>query len=147
MLSAAVMKGLAAVSWGENRIDLFWVGADRGLWHRSWDGALWSADESLGGEPRSRPAVVSWAANEMQVFVVARDGHVWNIYWDGAAWHHWVDMGGQFTADARVAASAWGAGRIDVFVADGAELWHRWWDGTEWAAWQREGLPHPPDDG
>jgi hypothetical protein len=132
------MKGLAAVSWGADRIDLFWVGADRGLWHRAWSGGAWLADESLGGEPASAPAVVSWAANEMQVFVVARDGQLWNIYWDGTAWHHWVEMGGKFSADANVAASTWGAERIDIFVSDRGELWHRWWDGGDWVTWQLE---------
>src|SRR3954453_15735667 len=30
------MDGVAAVSWGSDRIDLFWRGDDRALWHRSW---------------------------------------------------------------------------------------------------------------
>ena len=70
------MKGLTAVSWGEDRLDLFWIGDDGGLWHRAWSDGAWLSDESLAGEPASKPAAVSWAANEMQVFVVARDGHL-----------------------------------------------------------------------
>jgi hypothetical protein len=136
-----VIKGLTAVSWGEGRLDLFWVGDDSGLWHRAWSSGEWQADESLGGAPASAPAVVSWAANEMQVFIVARDGHLWNIYWDGQAWHHWVEMGGDFAAGAEVAASTSGANRIDVFVNSAAELWHRWWDGAQWVDWQREDAP------
>ena len=87
----------------------------------------------------------------MQVFVVSRDGHLWNIYWDGKAWHHWVEMGGDFAAGAEVAASTWGADRIDVFVNSAGELWHRWWDGTHWVDWRREdrwrlivGRPYTP---
>jgi hypothetical protein len=38
------MKDLCAVSWGEGRIDLFWIGDDGGLWHRWWSPAGWSAD-------------------------------------------------------------------------------------------------------
>ena len=34
------LEGLTAVSWGPDRIDLFWVGADRTLMHRWWDGRL-----------------------------------------------------------------------------------------------------------
>jgi hypothetical protein len=135
------MKGLTAVSWGDGRIDLFWIGDDGAVWHRRWTPAGWSEAESIGGQPASKPAVVSWAANEMQLFVVARDGHLWNIYWDGAAWHHWVDMGGEFGPDAEVAASTWGADRIDIFVSDKDALWHRWWNGSEWVDWVRAGSP------
>jgi hypothetical protein len=129
--------GMAAVSWGEGRIDLFWI-SDGAVWHRPWTAGEWSADERLGGGPASDLAVVSWAANEMQVFIVAVDGHLWNIYWDGQAWHHWVDMGGSFALDSSVAASTWGGNRIDVFVRSDGKLWHRWWNGAEWVPWQRE---------
>jgi hypothetical protein len=134
------VKQLTAVSWGEGRIDLFWIGSDGAVWHRAWsadDG--WSADERLGGRPASNLAVVSWAGNEIQLFTVFDDGQLWNIYWDGGAWHHWVEMGGELDAAGSVAASTWGAQRIDVFATgrDGA-LWHRWWNGREWIPWQRE---------
>jgi hypothetical protein len=137
------MNGLTAVSWGEGRIDLFWIGADGALWHRWWGATGWSDDERLGGEPASAPAVVSWAANEQQVFIVGRDGQLWNIYWDSRAWHHWVAMGGAFGADAQVAAATWGANRIDIFVSDADALWHRFWNGVEWVEWQREGADRP----
>ena len=96
-----MLEGLSAVSWGEGRLDLFWIGSDGALWHRASSNGRWLADERLGGEPASTPAVVSWAANEMQVFVVSQDGQLWNIYWDGKAWHHWVEMGGEFDAGRR----------------------------------------------
>jgi hypothetical protein len=136
-----VLKSLAAVSWGDGRIDLFWRGDDGALWHRAWSRGSWQEDESLGGQPTSVPAAVSWDPNELQVFAVASDGHLWNIYWDGTAWHHWVDMGGDFMSDAQVAASTWGPDRIDVFVSDAGALWHRWWNGSEWVAWRREDRP------
>lgn len=132
------MEGLAAVSWGSGRLDLFWIGPDRGLMHRWWtveDG--WSADESLGGELAAPPAVTSWAKDEMQVFCVFVDGQLWSRYWDGAAWHDWHTHGGELIG--QPAASSWGADRIDVFAPgrDGA-LWHIWWNGTEWVPWHKE---------
>jgi len=134
----SVMKGLAAVSWGDGRIDLFRIADDGALWHDPWVNGEWLPSESLGGQPASRPAVVSWAPNEMQVFVIGRNRHLWNIYWDGTAWHHWVDMGRpEFGNYAEVAASTWGANRIDVWVGDEVVLWHRWWDGAQWVDWQR----------
>ena len=78
-----VVQSIASVSWGRDRIDLFWVGADRSLQHRWWDGRTWSSDESLGGDLAAAPTVTSWAANEMEVFAVFGDGQLHNLYWDG----------------------------------------------------------------
>ena len=134
--------GLIAVSWGADRIDLFWRSPERTLVHRSWDGAQWSADEDLGGTLAAPPAVTSWAENEMEVFAVFDDGELWNIYWDGVAWHEWHTLGGELVG--QPAASSWSADRIDVFASgrDGA-LRHRWWNGEEWIPWQREPRPSP----
>lgn len=136
-LTMMFVESLIAVSLGRDRIDLFWVGAERDLMHRWWDGTAWSTDESLGGTLASSPTVTSWAENEMEVFAIFQDGQMWNRYWDGAAWHHWLRMGGELAGNA--AASSSGADRIDVFATgrDGA-LWHKWWNGTEWVPWQQE---------
>ena len=56
--NSLVLEGLAAVSWGEGRLDLFWIGDDGALWHRAWSAGRWLADERLGGEPASTPAGV-----------------------------------------------------------------------------------------
>ena len=85
---------LAAVPWGQDRIDLFWVGADRTLAHRIFEAGKWSEPESLGGTLASPPAVTAWAAHELQVFAVFPDGALWNRYWDGRAWHDWESLGG-----------------------------------------------------
>ena len=134
---STTLDGLAATSWGRDRLDLFWVGADGALWHRAWDGSAWSADESLGGSPVSAPAVTAWAVGEMEVFAVFPDGQLWNRYWDHTYWHDWESLGGELAG--QPAASSWGPDRLDVFAPgrDGG-LWHRWWDGQKWVPWQRE---------
>ena len=142
------LEGLVAVSWGPDRIDLFWVGADRSLMHRWWDGSAWSADRSLGGSLASSPAVTTWAAGQMEVFAIFADGELWDRYWDGEAWHKWESLGGELTG--QPAASSWSADRLDVF-AEGRDgrLWHRWWNGSEWVPWQLDlnsapMRPNPP---
>ena len=87
------MEGLTAVSWGRDRIDLFWIGADWSLMHRFWNGMSWSADETLGGHLVAPPAVTAWGDNEMEVFVISPEGELLNRYWDGAAWHDWHTLG------------------------------------------------------
>jgi sialidase-1 len=137
-------EGLIAVSWGQDRIDLFWVGTDRALMHRSWnarEGGVWSADESLGGTLDSDPTVTAWDVDQMEVFAIFPDGQLWNRYWDGISWHEWESLGGELTG--QPACSSWGAERLDVFAPgrDG-RLWHRWWNGVQWVPWQTE----PPGD-
>ncbi len=131
------MDGLAAVSWGPGRIDLFWRGADdQGLWHRSWTANGWSTPESMGGALASNPAVVTWDVDRLEVFAVFDDGELWDRYWDGTTWHGWESLGGELAGDP--AASAWSAGRLDVFAPgrDG-RTWHRYWDGARWVDWEQ----------
>jgi hypothetical protein len=133
--------GVAAVSWGRDRIDLFWVGSSGDvrssgeLMHRSWDGSAWSTPESLGGNAVGPPAAVAWAENQMEVFAVFPDGRLWDRYWDGQRWHPWESLGGDLVGPPT--ASSWGADRLDVFAPgrDG-RIWHRWWDGTRWVEWE-----------
>jgi hypothetical protein len=130
--------GIAAVSWGEDRIDRFWVGPEGDLLHAAFDGARWLETESLGGTPASTPGVTAWAIDELQVFAVFPDGELWNRYWDGARWHAWESLGGALDPGAGAAASSWSADRIDVWAigVDG-RTWHRFWDGARWVDWEQ----------
>ena len=129
-------ESTAAVSWGPDRIDLFWVDAAGALIHRASSGDAWDAPESLGGTPASAPAATAWAVDQLQVFAVFPDGALWNRFWDGEAWHPWESLGGELHGTP--AASSWGADRIDVWApgTDGM-TWHRWWNGTRWVEWER----------
>ena len=102
------MHDVAAVSWGPDRIDLFWVDADRVLWHRAFDGR-WGEPESLGGTLASAPAVTAWGVDQMEVFAVFDDGALWDRYWDGKSWHAWESLGGSLGARARRPPPARGA--------------------------------------
>jgi hypothetical protein len=129
------VDSVAAVSWGRDRIDLFWVDAERALWHRSFAGS-WSAAESLGGRLASPPAVTAWREDQLEVFAIFDDGALWDRYWDGESWHEWESLGGSLTG--LPTASSWGDDRLDVFAPgiDG-RIWHRWWDGERWVDWEQ----------
>jgi hypothetical protein len=71
-------EATAAVSWGPDRIDLFWVDAAGALIHRASRGDAWDAPESLGGTLASAPAATAWAVDQLQVFAVFPDGALWN---------------------------------------------------------------------
>ena len=121
---------------GAGRLDIFWVGDERALWHRAWVNGTWEEPESLGGQLASGPAVTAWAVGEMEVFAVLDDGQLWNRYWDRTYWHQWEPLGGELAG--QPAASSWGADRLDV-LAPGRDgrIWHRWWDGAQWVPWEQ----------
>jgi len=129
------VDAVAAVSWGEGRLDLFWVDAERALRHRAWNAATgWLPEESLGGTLASGPAVTAWAVGQMEVFAIFDDGELWDRYWDGMAWHPWESLGGSLGG--QPAASSWGPDRIDVWAPGrSGGVWHRYWDGTRWVDW------------
>ena len=87
-------NGTAAVSWGDGRIDLFWVDDAHALVHRSFSRGVWSDPTALGGRLASPPAATAWAVDQLQVFAIFDDGELWNRYWDGTSWHPWESLGG-----------------------------------------------------
>ena len=90
--AATAAAGVAVASWGDGRIDLFWVGSEGDLLHRVSDGGAWRETESLGGTPASTPGATAWAVDQLQVFAVFPDGELWNRYWDGSRWVDWEQL-------------------------------------------------------
>jgi serine protease AprX len=134
-LSGVITAGVAAASWGANRLDCFVKGTDNGLWHKWWDGVRWNGWEGLGGILDDTPAAVSWGPNRIDCFARGMDNHMWHKWWDGSGWRGWEDLGGIITSGPAVC--SWGSNRLDCF-AKGTDngLWHKWWDGTRWNGWE-----------
>ena len=137
-LGGVITGAPATTSWAANRTDVFVRGGDSALWHRSWDGSVWSGWESLGGLLSSAPGAVSWGPNRMDVFGRGGDGALWHRAWTGSAWSDWQTLGGGLNSGPAVA--SWTANRLDIFArgTDNA-LWHVAWGGTAWSAWQTLG--------
>jgi C1A family cysteine protease len=127
--------GVAAASWGPNRLDCLVRGTDKALWHRWWDGS-WHNWESLGGVLTSGPGSAASRPNRLDIVVRGTDNALWHRWFDGS-WHNWESLGGVLTS--APAAASWGPNRLDVFVrgTDNA-LWHRWFDGS-WHNWESLG--------
>jgi repeat uncharacterized protein DUF346 len=125
-----------AVSWGANRIDVFARGPDNALWHKSWDGNIWSGWESLGGSLASGPDVASWGSGRLDVFARGTDNTLQHMSYQNG-WSAWESLGGALTSDP--SAVAWGPGRLDVFARGGDDaLWHLAYGGT-WSGWESLG--------
>lgn len=131
------MTDFAAASRGPGRVDLFWVDADRGLWHLALDDGHWGEPTALGGTLASGPTATAWSPDEVEVFAIFPGGDLRNRYWDGTSWHAWESLGGDLDPAGQPACSSWGADRLDVFAPgrDGRR-WHRWWNGERWVDWE-----------
>ncbi len=79
----------AAVSWGNNRVDVFAVWGDRTLRHTWWDGTLWNEWESLGGDYAEEPAVATWGPGRLDVFVLGNPQLAGEAPPDRQIYHHW----------------------------------------------------------
>ena len=127
------------VAWGANRLDVFVLGTNRGLYHKWWDGSAWGPSlggyEAMGGVCTSAPQVVAWGPNRLDVFVTGTDSALYHKWWNGSSWGPsltgYEAMGGVCLGDPRVV--SWGANRLDVFVVGtDRALYHKWWNGSAW---------------
>jgi hypothetical protein len=131
----AAETGPALSAWGDNRLDVFVKGNDSQLWHRFWNGTVWSPWQPLGGVLTSDPAAVSWAPGRIDVFVKGGDGQVWHMHFNGTSWSGWEPLGGFVTSAPAV--SSWDPNRLDVFARGGDNaLWHKSWNGSSWSGWE-----------
>ena len=84
----------AVVSWGADRLDIFVIGSDDGLYHKAYDGA-WQEDwESLGGGPflTTTPVAVSRTQGSLDVLVQDLDT-LYGLEWYGSGWSDWWTVG------------------------------------------------------
>lgn len=81
----------AAVSWGNNRIDVFIKGPLDALWHKWWNGQ-WSHWENLGGSLTSAPTVSTWSENRLDIFALGSAYTLVHKWWNGR-WSEWEDLG------------------------------------------------------
>lgn len=127
---------IAAVSWGPNRMDVFVIGTDKAVYHKSWKGNHWSGYESLGGEfaDTCGLAACSWGPERLDVFSRS-DGKVYHKCFDGTWSNTWEILAENIYDNnfQGICATSSGPNGIDLFVVydsgAGTRLHHRWWDG------------------
>merc|ERR1711939_691882 len=85
-----------AVSWGPSRLDLFGLGTDNQVYHKSWDakdGRVWRPSiqnwETLGGTFTDSPTAVSWGPSRLDLFGLGTDNQVYHKSWDAKDGRVW----------------------------------------------------------
>jgi hypothetical protein len=93
-------SAVAAVSRDPNKLDVFVVGTDNGIYTAAWDASVSSGQwrgwwKILNGAAAagSGVAAVSRDANKLDVFMIGNDGAVWTAAWDAnvssGQWRGW----------------------------------------------------------
>lgn len=151
LLGGNVSSAPAAVSWGQDRMDIFATSAEGVLYHKYFDGSSWQPSGSdfeslaVGFDPWHSITACAWGPGRLDVFGLGPNKNVLHKYWDGSSWQP-VDsstdnLGGQYSGSG-VSAISWGPERLDVFgVDEQGYVQHMYWDGTRWVGWELLGGP------
>ncbi len=155
-------SGPVATSWGEGRIDLFFMDTSGNLRHcaytaRAGSSSSWSAWDNLGAPPagfnKVQPCVVSWGTGRLDVFIRGSDQNLYHQWYDASsgptAWADaWENLGCPAGGlQGTPTACSWSQGRLDIFARGNdvdvdsnpvPALWHLWFDGT-WHRWESLG--------
>lgn len=80
-LGGIITSSPAAVSWDDDRIDVFAAGTNNHLYHKWYDEG-WSDWEDLGGVIMGAPSVASWDEGRLDVFVRGTDNALYHKWYD-----------------------------------------------------------------
>ena len=78
------MIATAVASFAADRVDIFALGTDNGMYHKAWNGSAWVPEtdwDALGGEFSSAPAVVSWGNNRLDIFALGTNNAMYHMFW------------------------------------------------------------------
>ncbi len=103
-------------------VDLYYVGLDRMLYLRQWDGK-WGESVCLEGTITERPTVVGRPDGGVDIFVVGEDRAIWHRSSTAAVTTWWRSLGGQAYSGIGVTGSS---DRLDLFVLGrDSAVWRR----------------------
>jgi hypothetical protein len=128
------------IARGTNKFDLFAVGLNRAIYHRSWDNGWKPWAQVLGGVAAAGSRIVATSRNPttLDIFAIGTDNRVYSAAKaDGGAWGGWWALDGQVRPGSQLSAISRGTDKLDVFCTgtDGG-TYNRAWDGS-WKPWVR----------
>jgi len=148
-LERGPLEDVTGVGTLTQRLDVFGLGLDYGLYHKVFWGEFDQDDlspwQGLGGVFTSAPAAIAWGKRVDVVGVGLDHAMYWRNISGGPATPDWVRLGGAFTSGASLVAR--GPDRLDLFArAADFSLRGNHTDGATWFGWQNHGgeLASPP---
>ncbi|MGH8713743.1 MAG: hypothetical protein ACREYB_07035, partial [Casimicrobiaceae bacterium] len=158
ILTGAIPAGgtITAVSRDANKLDVFLVSTDGGVYTAAWDqnvanGAWrgWWRIGNLSAKPGATVAAVARSAHQLDIFVAGSDGKTYTAAWDqnvdSGKWRGWWNiLTGAIPASGTITAVARDPNKLDVFlVSDDGGVYTAAWDQNvdsgKWRGWWRVG--------
>jgi hypothetical protein len=123
----------AVVAAGDAFRDIYVRGQDGAVYHKYWDGQLWSGWQSISGGIVGAPGVAGVRPGFTDIYVRGLDDRLYQRWWDGQRWGPaggWLQHDdGDFRLGSEPAPVAVGDDFRDVYVRgqDGL-VYHKYWD-------------------
>lgn len=156
ILTGAIPPGgtITAVSRDPNKLDIFLVSTDGGIYTAAWDANVangqwrgWWRITNGVSTPGSAVAAVTRNPNQLDVFVIGNDNGIYTAAWNAGVangqWQGWWRiLDGVAGARSGVAAVSRDPNKLDIFIVgtDGA-IWTAAWDANvangQWQGWWR----------
>lgn len=156
ILTGAIPVGgtISAVSRDPNKLDIFLVSNDGGVYTAAWDANVssgqwrgWWRIQNLTAKPGSPVAVVARDANKLDVFVAGNDGKTYSAAWDAnvanGQWRGWWNiLTGAIPAGGTITAVSRHPQKLDIFlVSTDGGIYTAAWDANvangQWRGWWR----------
>jgi hypothetical protein len=158
VLTGAIPAGgaITAVSRDPNKLDIFIVSTDGGIYTAAWDQHVASAQwrgwwriGNLKAVPGAPVAAVARDHNKLDIFVAADDGKTYTAAWDqnvaSGQWRGWWNvLTGAIPAGGAITAVSRDPNKLDIFIVstDGG-IYTAAWDqhvaNAQWRGWWRIG--------
>ena len=141
---------VTAVSRAPNKLDVFMVGKDGGVYTAAWESGVangewrgWWRIADMVSTPGAYVAAVARDPEKLDIFVVRTDGAVSSAAWDrkvaNGAWRGWWSVaGGETTVATPITAVSRHPNKLDVFMVgkDGGVYTAAWELGVANGAWR-----------
>lgn len=149
-MGGTIQSNPSVVSMAPGRVDVFAVNNGRvvqayyagGRWN-PWRTLRIALPSGVSATFEGAPATASGADRRIDLVVRDTTGRVWTSYFGGTSFAPWKHLTAgtslRATRSDSLGATAWGLGRVDVFVATtSGHTWHRWRtsEGAPFQAWQ-----------
>jgi hypothetical protein len=149
-MGGTIQSNPSAVSMAPGRVDVFAVNDGKvvqayfagGRWY-PWRTLSIALPSGVSATFEGAPATASGADRRIDLVVRDTTGRVWASYFGGTSFAPWRHLTAgtslRATRSDSLGATAWGPGRVDVFVATTTGFtWHRWRtsEGAPFQAWQ-----------
>jgi hypothetical protein len=145
---------ISAVSRDSNKLDIFLVSTDGGIYTAAWDANVssgqwrgWWRIPGLIAKPGSPVAVVSRDPNKLDIFVAGNDGKTYSAAWDAnvsnGQWRGWWNiLTGSIPVGGTIAAVSRHPQKLDIFlVSTDGGIYTAAWDANvangQWRGWWR----------